>query len=102
MALCVSWAVFGSADAGSHCVFVARGKLFKCWVVDKVCIFSGNYYHLADMVSHAHTHTAQLDSASIPAYCNSDQSVDAAKFVGKVLVDAKVCFPKLNQPPHLA
>jgi len=39
---------------------------------------------------HAHTLTAQLESASIQVYWNSGETSDTAKLAGKVLVDAKV------------
>ena len=39
---------------------------------------------------HAHTFTAQLESASIQVYWNSGETSDTAKLAGKVLVDAKV------------
>ena len=55
--------------------------------------------HTTHTCTHTHTHThtppthmctAQLESASIQVYWNSGETEDAAKLVGKVLVDAKV------------
>ena len=40
--------------------------------------------------THTHTHTVQLESTSVRVYWNSAETDEAAKLVGKVLVDAKV------------
>ena len=46
-------------------------------------------------------HTAQLEAASIPVYSDSSETDEAAKLVGKVLVDAKVIRFTLCTVPNL-
>lgn len=41
---------------------------------------------------------SRLESASIPCYCNSSESEDATKLVGKVLVDAKLLVFVVSDP----
>ena len=69
----------------THCInIIAHAHTLAC-MHTHVHIHVHTHTH-----THTHTHAAQLESTSVRVYWNAAETDEAAKLVGKILVDTKV------------